>query len=111
MPVLAGPGRAPGEIETNPDWAHDHEVLATLVLDAGEIERARIEYQKLSDAYPDDPAYSLFCGVLLAALGRPGDAERLYDRASPHLGGRELTREAASRLLSDLRASWTAPKE
>lgn len=104
-PVLEGPESPEAAQTSNPEWARDHEVLAVLLVEAGELDRGLVQYRKLADAFPDDPSYPLFAGVLLEMAGRAEDAEPCYRRASPYLGGMDTTRMAAAELRATLEAA------
>jgi tetratricopeptide (TPR) repeat protein len=103
VPVLEGREPSP-DLELEPDWTRDHEVLAALLLNAGDLERSLAEYRKLAAAHPDDAPYALYCGALLEALGRKAEAVPYFDRAGRTFGGRDAARATATRLLGDLRA-------
>jgi len=101
--VHAGPGPLLGEMKGNPDWQHDHEVLASLFIHTGDLAAGAVEYAKLAHASPDRPDYALYAGAAHEAIGRMEEGRRFYQAAARAYGDVEVRRRAGA-LLSALRS-------
>jgi hypothetical protein len=87
----------------DPEWEHDHRVLAGMLASAGEVQGAAAEYAKLFQAFPHRAEYALFAAVCHDALGDRESAARFYRHAARGMRATEVAvRLAAQQLMSVL---------
>jgi predicted TPR repeat methyltransferase len=73
--IVVGPEILNTALHDNPQWAEDHLKLATLFVNAGDLSRAAVEFEKLSElaANPAAAGYAAACRLALGERSR-GDS-------------------------------------
>lgn len=105
--VRAGPESLPPATRESPNWQHDHEVLASLFIRAGNISAGAVEYAKLTRAFPNRPDYALYAGAAHEAIGATSEAQVFY-RAAARIYGHASVRQQAVVLLRALPSASAA---
>lgn len=72
-------------LRSNSHWEGDHEVLAVLFLNNGDVPRAASEFEKLS-VLPHRPDAAVYAGVCWEAAGDTARADSLITRAGSRMG-------------------------
>jgi len=100
--VKAGAEDMQAGVTSDPDWEGNHEALAMLFLRKGDLQRAEIEFEKLSllAIRPDAAAYA---GVCRETVGDSAGANRLFKNAQDRLG---LSSAQMSEWVARLRATF-----
>lgn len=83
--VIAGREDVRFGLRSNPRWESDHEGLAELFLNGGDIPRAASEFEKLS-VLPHRPDAALYAGVCWEAAGDTARADSLMARGRSRMG-------------------------
>ena len=96
--VLTDEESVPEAIHSNPAWQRDHENLAALFIQKGNVPGAAAEYARLAVAFPERADYSLYAGAAHEALGAKSKAEEFYAAAS-RVYGRTVVRDRAAELV------------
>lgn len=103
LEVRPGPESFDEAMRDNPQWQHDHEVLASMFIRTGNIAGAAAEYSKLATAFPGRPDYALYAGAAHEAIGSKAEARAFY-RAAARAYGDSLIRIQAHELIRALPA-------
>jgi hypothetical protein len=101
--ISAGPESALTAERLTPTWRHDQAALASLFIQAGNIEGAARSYAKLSAAYPDHPNDAIFAATAYDAIGDSAAARAWYRVATRALGD-SAVRAVAPGLVREARA-------
>jgi hypothetical protein len=83
--VRAGPENVSLDMASDPDWEGNHEALAMLFMQSGDVPRAAVEFEKLA-VLPRRPDAAVYAGVCREAMGDSAGAESLFRAAQGRLG-------------------------
>jgi hypothetical protein len=100
--VKAGPEDVRLGMSSDPKWESDHEGLAMLFLNSGDISRAALEFEKLS-VLPHRPDAAVYAGVCWEVAGDTARADSLIAGARSRMGlSRTELQERVARLRESL---------
>jgi hypothetical protein len=93
--IRTGSEPVPAALRANPDWQHDHEVLAALFARTGDFAGAASEYGKLARAVPGRPDFAIYAGAAHEVCGAGDSARVFYSLAALAYGDSVVRRRAA----------------
>jgi hypothetical protein len=104
--IHAGAEDVPSAVQSDPSWEDAHEKLAMLFLRSGDVRRAAVEFEKLSQLPPraDAAGYAAVCWEVAGDTAR---ADSLAAGSGKRMG---LSTSQLSAWLAQLRQSFPQPK-
>jgi hypothetical protein len=112
--VSAGAENADSARATNPSWTTDHENLAYVLIEGGDVATAALEYEKLARAYPARAEYPYLRSLCAESLGDSAGVRQWLGRAVSLPDADDEMREKARRYrvaVTLSRANASAPSE
>jgi hypothetical protein len=112
--VFAGPENADSARAASASWTTDHENLAYVLIEGGDVATAALEYEKLARAYPTRAEYPYLRSLCAESLGDSASVRAWLGRAVSLPDADDEMREKARRYRVAViakRANASAPSE
>jgi hypothetical protein len=112
--VFAGPENADSTRAASPSWTTDHENLAYVLIEGGDVSTAALEYEKLARAYPARAEYPYLRSLCAESLGDSAGVRQWLGRAVSLPDADDEMREKARRYrvaVTLSRANASAPSD